>query len=316
MGNFKKKVVLIGNGMLPSLCAKHLIERPDVDLSFIVVDDSPQRYGTGLENAAEKFNIPFKKVQKIRGSEIERRVQELRPNFLLSICNSQILRPELLSACEVAINFHNSLLPTYAGSNSCTWAIFKGEKNFGVTFHLIEGEVDSGAIILQKSYPIPDNATAGHLLLTGAHRGFELFKEGIDLVLNNIMPPRHQQLTERTYFTAKERPNDGWFNFHWSTSECLRFLRAFDYGPLQSPVGLPRIKIKDKILYVSTGRESKSPVPNIPEGSIHLIDDGITVRVKDGLIELTSFFTEDMRKLSLSEVIAEYKIQDKMILSN
>ena len=48
------------------------------------------------------------------------------------------------------INFHQSLLPKYAGRHPLNWAIINGEKVTGITFHYVNENFDEGDITLQK----------------------------------------------------------------------------------------------------------------------------------------------------------------------
>ena len=73
-------------------------------------------------------------------------------DFLFSIVNSQILFPSLLKLPrEFAINFHDALLPKYAGVHATSWAIFNQEKTHGITWHVMSEIVDSGDILKQVS---------------------------------------------------------------------------------------------------------------------------------------------------------------------
>ncbi len=54
-------------------------------------------------------------------------------------------------------NFHNSLLPKYKGINSVNWGLYNREKEWGITWHEIDSKIDSGKIIYQKKFKIPEN---------------------------------------------------------------------------------------------------------------------------------------------------------------
>lgn len=52
------------------------------------------------------------------------------------------------------INIHPSLLPNYKGLNTHARVLAAGEKEHGASVHWVTAELDSGAIILQKSIPV------------------------------------------------------------------------------------------------------------------------------------------------------------------
>jgi methionyl-tRNA formyltransferase len=61
------------------------------------------------------------------------------------------------------INLHASLLPKYRGAAPINWAIMNGEKETGVSTFFINENIDTGAIIAQKSISISANLSAGEL---------------------------------------------------------------------------------------------------------------------------------------------------------
>jgi phosphoribosylglycinamide formyltransferase-1 len=58
------------------------------------------------------------------------------------------------------INVHPSLLPAFPGLAAVQQAIDYGAKLFGATVHFVDEGVDTGAIILQASIPLPADADA------------------------------------------------------------------------------------------------------------------------------------------------------------
>lgn len=52
------------------------------------------------------------------------------------------------------INFHFGLLPKYKGADPIFWQIRNGEKNCGLTAHIMTAEVDAGPIVLKQEVPL------------------------------------------------------------------------------------------------------------------------------------------------------------------
>ena len=55
------------------------------------------------------------------------------------------------------INLHGSLLPKYRGAAPINWAVINGEQATGVSTFLLQHEIDTGDLLLQKSIPIGEN---------------------------------------------------------------------------------------------------------------------------------------------------------------
>jgi len=62
-----------------------------------------------------------------------------------------------------SVNLHGSLLPQYRGAAPINWAVINGETITGVTTFKLKHEIDTGDILLQESFPIHENETAGEV---------------------------------------------------------------------------------------------------------------------------------------------------------
>lgn len=80
-------------------------------------------------------------------------------------------------------NVHAALLPQYRGAAPINWAIINGEKETGVTTFFIDKEIDTGRIIMQKRFPIPDDADVEYVYDGLMKLGADIAVETIDMVL-------------------------------------------------------------------------------------------------------------------------------------
>jgi methionyl-tRNA formyltransferase len=88
-------------------------------------------------------------------------VGAFHPEFLLAWTFPWRLSPELLSMPpQGSINCHPSLLPRHRGPNPLAWTIRAGDSDFGVTWHRMAPEYDSGPILAQKSTPVLEDDVA------------------------------------------------------------------------------------------------------------------------------------------------------------
>jgi phosphoribosylglycinamide formyltransferase-1 len=83
---------------------------------------------------------------------------------------------------DAVINVHPSLLPAFPGLGAVEQALAYGVKVFGVTVHFVDGGVDTGAVILQRSIELPDAELPEQVL--GALRPLEhaLLPEAVRLI--------------------------------------------------------------------------------------------------------------------------------------
>jgi len=80
-------------------------------------------------------------------------------------------------------NVHASLLPQYRGAAPINWAVINGETVTGVTTFFLDHEIDTGRIIMQKSFPIPDDADVEYVYDGLMRLGADICIETVDAVL-------------------------------------------------------------------------------------------------------------------------------------
>jgi methionyl-tRNA formyltransferase len=74
----------------------------------------------------------------------------LAPDLFLAAGYMFLLKPPLLSIPRiVAINLHASLLPAYRGKHPVFWALRNGERQAGLTAHVMDPRFDTGDILYQ-----------------------------------------------------------------------------------------------------------------------------------------------------------------------
>ena len=80
-------------------------------------------------------------------------------------------------------NVHAALLPQYRGAAPINWAVINGETETGVTTFFLDHDIDTGRIIMQKPFTIPDEADVEYVYDGLMHLGAEIAVETIDKLL-------------------------------------------------------------------------------------------------------------------------------------
>jgi methionyl-tRNA formyltransferase len=89
-------------------------------------------------------------------------------------------------------NLHGSLLPLYRGAAPINWAIIKGEKTSGVTTFLIDKEIDTGNILMQRECPIGERENVGSLYDRLMGIGANLVVETVEGLVKGELTPMPQ----------------------------------------------------------------------------------------------------------------------------
>ena len=85
-------------------------------------------------------------------------------DVVVVVAYAQFLSSAILNTPRLGcINVHSSLLPKYRGAAPIQYAIWKGEKESGVSTMRLVPKMDAGPVLLQKSIPITEEMTAAEL---------------------------------------------------------------------------------------------------------------------------------------------------------
>lgn len=81
-------------------------------------------------------------------------------------------------------NVHAALLPQYRGAAPINWAIINGETQTGVTTFFLDQHMDTGRIIMQKKFDIPDDADVEFVYDGLMRMGAEIALQTVDAILD------------------------------------------------------------------------------------------------------------------------------------
>ena len=102
-----------------------------------------------------KRGIPVLWIDKMSEKELAP-LRELAPDLLIVAGFGIILKKPLLDLPKVGcINAHTSLLPKHRGPNPFTAAILAGEAETGVTFHVMDEDIDTRGRPSSSKWPSP-----------------------------------------------------------------------------------------------------------------------------------------------------------------
>ena len=209
-------------------------------------------------------------------------------NYLFIVNENILNHPK-----RYAINFHGSLLPKYRGRTPHVWAIINGEKETGVTAHIMEEGCDTGDIVLQKTISIDENQTGADIL--DIYK--ETYSEMIGTILYNIekneLKLRKQDHDKATYF-GKRTHEDGRIDWNWQKERIYNWVRAQadPYPGAFSYINNQKITI-DKIQYSDFGFNYE-----MPNGLILQTKPDILVKTPNGVIKLLTIREQEYIKFS------------------
>ncbi|MFL6695362.1 MAG: formyltransferase family protein, partial [Ramlibacter sp.] len=177
----------------------------------------------------------------------------LRFDYLFSVANLRMLPQAVLDrAGKLAINFHDALLPRYAGLNATCWALMAREPVHGITWHEMTARADAGRIVRQAPFEVSPGETALSLNAKCYEAGLSAFTAiAEDLARGELaLQPQHG---ERQYFGRHKRPALlGTLDFSQPAEDLAALVRALDFGQYANPLGRAKVLAGDQLVLVRT----------------------------------------------------------------
>ena len=224
-------------------------------------------------------------IQTIKGLDVDAAV----------VCSYNYKVPKALREAtkDGFINVHPSMLPKYRGGNPYSRVIMNGETETGVTIHFMDDGFDTGDIIAQKPYHIPNKATMGTVFN-------ELNFIGIELLLQVLQSYETQPLPRipqpKGHFVSGNGIPDKelFIDYNKSAEELERFIRALNPFLIASTTFRGNVM---KFMKAEVASDAFS-LPHPPGTLAKIEDDKIFIATSKGLLVPTvmqfgSFFIGD-----------------------
>ena len=212
-------------------------------------------------------------------------------DYLFSIVNHAILPDELIALPERrAINYHDSLLPHYAGFNATSWAIMNGADAHGVTWHAMTADVDGGDILLQKSFEISGEDTAFSLGVKCANACRETFADLLialeaEQLTGTAMPARAPG-PQTQFHVRSDRPGLGLIDFSQPVSAISRLVRGLQLGREDNWMCLPKVRVGDVVYLIEQADAAPQAAATAPGQVLAATANSLTVSAADGAVRL------------------------------
>lgn len=158
-------------------------------------------------DVARRHGIPIYRPAKINAPEFVQVLKtEIRPDLLVSIAASQILRQRVLDVPpKGCINLHSAPLPRYQGMMPNFWTMVHGEREAMVTVHYMVEKLDAGDIVLQRPVPIEPGDSLHDLMVRSKVVGVEALLDAVRQIETGTVRSRSMDASQATYFSFPKR---------------------------------------------------------------------------------------------------------------
>ncbi len=179
-----------------------------------------------VARVATDAGIPVFTPEDINATTEIDRIKSLEPDILFSFYYRKMISGGILSIPPMgAFNMHGSLLPRYRGRACVNWAVLKGEKETGVTLHVMTEKADAGDIVDQESVPIEFTDTSQDVFWKVRDAARRVMARSWPLLREGRAPHQPQEERLATKF-CRRQPSDGRIDWDQSATDIYNLVRA------------------------------------------------------------------------------------------
>jgi folate-dependent phosphoribosylglycinamide formyltransferase PurN len=146
-------------------------------------------------------SIERRRIGSVNSKACRDVLRALQPR-VVAVYGTRIIRRETLKAVSAPfINCHAGINPKYRGQHPGYWALVNGDaQNVGVTIHLVDEGVDTGAVLYQSRVAFaPEDNILTYQWVQIAH-ALPLLARAVEDALSNGLRPQHVRLPSRQWF--------------------------------------------------------------------------------------------------------------------
>jgi len=277
----------------------------------ITAPDKPGGRGLQLQESAVKkyaveHHLHILQPEKFKSLQFVEDLQSLKADLQVVVAFRML--PEFVWNMPPmgTVNLHGSLLPQYRGAAPINWAVINGEKETGVTTFKLKHEIDTGDILLQESFPIGEDETAGQVHDKMKEIGASLLVKTVKGLANETLKETPQtqtiDLKNKTLLHApKIHTNNCRINWDDSVENIFNLIRGLSPYPCAFTV------VNEKILKIFKAKKEIT-YPKETEGDYET--DGKTFLkfvCANGYLHLLEVQMEGKKKMSIKEFLRGYR---------
>jgi methionyl-tRNA formyltransferase len=189
-------IVLWAKGARGASCLS-VLHQEGIALSAVVAHPASEA-NTEVADLAAKQGIVVLSPEDPNTPAFREKLDTYRPDLFILAGYGKIIKQHIIDVPGImCINLHGGKLPWYRGSSPLNWALINGEKSFTLSIIKVNAGVDTGDILLERTFPISTTDTIRDL--------HAIANEQFPLMLLEAL----RQIEKGTYRLTQQDPSQG-----------------------------------------------------------------------------------------------------------
>ena len=309
------RIIYMGTPEFAVAPLQTLVEQGFNIVAVVTVPDKPQGRGrkiapSPVKEYAVEHNIPVLQPEKLKNPEF---LDELKSyNADLQIVVAFRMLPEVVWAMPKygTFNLHAALLPQYRGAAPINWAIINGETKTGVTTFLLDKDIDTGRIIMQREIPILPEDNIGTLYDKMMNIGKDVVVETVETIISGNYKSIPQDTLIKKDTVLRPAPkifkDDCRLDFSKKGVELHNLVR----GLSPYPAAFTTIKVNGKDLNLKVFETKPEPSANQQPAGTLVTDNKTFLKIAcaDGYLIINDLQLEGKKRMKVAEFLRGVKL--------
>jgi methionyl-tRNA formyltransferase len=305
------KIVFMGTPEFAVASLDALVKAGCQVVAVVTAPDKPGGRGMQLQQSAVKkyaveHHLNVLQPEKLKNPAFLEELQALNADLQVVVAFRMLPEAVWNMPPMGTVNLHGSLLPQYRGAAPINWAVINGEKETGVTTFKLKHEIDTGDILLQESFPIGENDSAGEVHDKMKEIGAELLVKTVKGLADNSLSQNPQDAsitTQQAPLKHAPKIHTDTCRINWSqpVENIFNLVRGL------SPYPAAFIVLNEKMLKIYKAKK-ELVMPAVPEGEYE--SDGKTFLKfagANGYLHLLEIQLEGKKKMGIEEFLRGYR---------
>jgi len=315
------RIVYMGSPGFAVRPLQQLLESGYRVVGVITAPDRPAGRGKRIRQSAVKefliehaYDIPVLQPENLKDPGFVKDLERLKPDLQVVVAFRMLPKAVWSIPSLGTMNLHASLLPQYRGAAPINHVIINGERETGVTTFLIDDQIDTGNILLQRKTHIGEQETAGELHDRLMETGASLVLETVDQLATDKLKAKSQDAFTDPEIPLKKAPKifkeDCRISWDRPGQEVHNLIRGLSPHP-GAFTYLSREGEDDLLCKIFSATFEALPHTDVP-GTIYT--DGkrrLEVAVRDGVIDIQNLQQEGKRKMDARDFLAGFSFNSE-----
>ena len=303
------RIIFMGTPEFAVASLKSLVEGGYNVVAVVTQPDKPVgRHGSVLRAPAVKeyainHGLPVLQPEKMKDPDFQKALASYEADLQVVVAFRML--PEAVWAMPQygTFNVHAALLPQYRGAAPINWAIINGERQTGVTTFFLDHTIDTGRIIMQRTFDIPDDADVEYVYNGLMALGAEICIDTVDAIIagngqvDSIPQPTFSDL--RT--APKLFKENCQIDFSKPAKQVYDFIRGL--CPVPGAWGIVNTDVLgDNTIKIYRTKKTGLPCQEAP-GNIRIETKKILIATQDEWLEICSLQIPGKKRMEAKDIL-------------